>query len=72
MTKHDRGHSSADASQETTENLYELGLLNRPRDREREGTSNVARTVHCKNFTYFRFTSTGIWRDLFQLLKDMD
>lgn len=53
MTKHDRSFSNALVSRETTENLYELGLLNRPRSRSRSST-NEGKTAQaqCKDLLY--------------------
>lgn len=49
MPKHVRSSSHAEVSRETTENLYELGLLNRPRSRQRAGANNEAgRSAQCK------------------------
>ncbi|ETI28555.1 hypothetical protein G647_01005 [Cladophialophora carrionii CBS 160.54] len=48
MPRHDRSSSSAAVSavsRETTENLYELGLLNRPPSKSRTGT-NDPKTAH--------------------------
>ncbi len=47
MPKHDRSPSTAEVSRETTENLYDLGLLNRPPSKSRT-TPNDPKTAHCK------------------------
>ena len=46
MPKHVRSSSSAEVSRETTENLYELGLLNRPPSKPHSHT-NDPKTAHC-------------------------
>jgi hypothetical protein len=47
MTKYDRTLSSTEVTRETTENLYELGLLNRPRSRSGSVTSE-SKKAQCK------------------------
>lgn len=68
-----RSHSNAELLQQTTENLYSLGLLNdTPRSRDRLSSAAPNRSAQCKTFARSQSCPNPMSRDLFQASETMD
>ncbi len=65
MTKHDRSFASTEVTKATAENLYELGLLNRPDFRYSSSTKS-SKTAQCKTFLNKDFDSCALDSRLFR------
>ncbi len=65
MTKHDRSFASTEVTKATAENLYELGLLNRPDFRSSSSTKS-SKTAQCKTFLNKDFDSCALDSRLFR------